>query len=129
MNIFVARLSYDSTEEELRSLFEPFGELDSVKIIMDRDTGRSKGFGFVEMSDDEEAEKAIASLNETELDGREIVVKKANPPGGGGGGGRGGRGGGGYGGGGGGRGGRGGGGGGYGGGGGGGGYRDRGSRY
>ncbi len=124
MNIFVAKLSYDTTEDELRSLFQPFGDLDSVKIIMDRDTGRSKGFGFVEMPNDDEAEKAIASLNETELDGREIVVKKANPPGGGGGGGRG-RGG--YGGGGGGR-GRGGygGGGSGGGGGGGGGYRDRG---
>lgn len=117
MNIFVAKLSYGTTEDELRSLFEPFGDLDSVKIIMDRDTGRSKGYGFVEMSNDEEAEQAIAALNDTELDGREIVVKKANPPGGGGGGrGRGGYGGGG---------GRSRGGGGYGGGGGGG-YRDRG---
>ena len=83
MNIFVARLSYGTTADELRSLFEQFGELDSVKIIMDRDTGRSKGFGFVEMSNDEEAKAAIAQLNGTELEGREIVVKEANPPGGG----------------------------------------------
>jgi len=90
MNIFVARLSYGTSEDELRTLFEPFGTLDSVKIIMDRETGRSKGFGFVEMSNDEEAEAAIAQLNGTDLEGREIVVKKANPPGerrGGGGGG------------------------------------------
>ena len=83
MNIFVARLSYGTTADELRSLFEPFGELDSVKIIMDRETGRSKGYGFVEMSNDDEAKAAIEQLNGTELEGREIVVKEANPPGGG----------------------------------------------
>ncbi len=98
MNIFVAKLSYDTTTEELTQVFERYGDLDSVKIIMDRDTGRSKGFGFVEMPNDEEAQLAIDELNDSEIDGRQIVVKKANPPSGdrrGGGGGRGGYGGGG----------------------------------
>ena len=80
MNIFVAKLSYGTTEDELRDIFEPFGDIDTVKIIMDRDTGRSKGFGFVEMPNDTEAQAAINDLNDTELDGRQIVVKKANPP-------------------------------------------------
>ena len=79
MNIFVARLNYGTSEESLRQLFENYGEVDSVKIIMDRDTGRSKGFGFVEMSDDTEAMNAINELNEKEFDSRTIVVKKANP--------------------------------------------------
>ena len=83
MNIFVAKLSYSTTVEELTSLFEKFGDIDSVKIIMDRETGRSKGYGFVEMPNDDEAESAIAALNDTELYGRDIVVKKANPPSGG----------------------------------------------
>ena len=83
MNIFVARLNYDTTEQELESLFSPYGDIDSVKIIMDRDTGRSKGYGFVEMPNEEEGLAAIEDLNGTDLDGREIVVKKANPPGGG----------------------------------------------
>ncbi len=90
MNIFVARLSYDTTGEELQSLFEQYGDVDSAKVIMDRETGRSKGFGFVEMPNDAEGLSAIAELNDSEIDGRNIVVKKANPPGGGGGGGRGG---------------------------------------
>lgn len=122
MNIFVAKLSFSSTSEDLQAAFEQFGTVDSASVVTDRETGRSKGFGFVEMSDDDEAQAAIDGLNETDLDGRTIVVKKAEPResrGGGGGGNRGG--GGGYGGGGGNR----GGGGGYGGGnrGGGGGYR------
>ena len=129
MNIFVARLNYVTTEEDLRAQFERFGEVDSVKVVIDRETGRSKGFGFVEMANDDEGQAAVDALNETELDGRNIVVKVARPRdeyqrdrgnrgGGGGGGYRGGGGGGGY------RGG--GGGGGYRGGGGGGGYdRDR----
>ncbi len=79
MNIFVARLNYGTSEESLRQLFEGFGEVESVKIIMDRDTGRSKGFGFVEMPNDTEATNAINDLNESEFDGRSIVVKKANP--------------------------------------------------
>lgn len=109
MNIFVAKLNFRTTDDQLRQLFEEYGEVDSAKVILDRDTGRSKGFGFVEMSDDDAAYNAINELNETEFDGRTIVVKKARPRedrGGGGyrgGGGGGYRGGGGYGGGGGGR--------------------------
>ncbi|MEQ9467470.1 MAG: RNA-binding protein [Ekhidna sp.] len=81
MNIFVAKLNYATSEDALRQAFEEFGTVDSAKVIMDRDTQRSKGFGFVEMPNDDEAKQAIASLNETELDGRTIVVKKANPKG------------------------------------------------
>ena len=79
MNIFVAKLSYDTSDATLRSVFEEFGTVDSAKIVMDRDTGRSKGFGFVEMPNDDEANQAIETLNETNLDGRTIVVKKARP--------------------------------------------------
>ncbi len=79
MNIFVARLNYDTRESELQDTFEEFGEVSSAKIIMDKFTGRSKGFGFVEMPNDEEAQAAINELNESELDGRNIVVKKAEP--------------------------------------------------
>ncbi len=79
MNIFVAKLSYGISEETLRETFEQFGEVASAKIIIDRDTRRSKGFGFVEMSNDEEAKQAIQDLNDTELDGGKIVVKQANP--------------------------------------------------
>ncbi len=106
MNIFVAKLNFDTQEDYLRELFEEFGEVDSVKIIMDKFTGRSKGFGFVEMANEEEGQAAINELNDSEVDGRTIVVKKAEPRenrdrggrggyGGGGGGGRGGYGGGG----------------------------------
>ncbi len=80
MNIFVAKLSYGTTSDELRDLFEQYGDIDSVKIIMDRETGRSKGYGFVEMPNDQEAKEAIAELNDSTLDGRQIVVKQANPP-------------------------------------------------
>ena len=79
MNIFVARLNYDSTEDGLRELFEGFGAVDSAKIIMDRETGKSKGFGFVEMPDNDEANNAIEALNETDFDDRTIVVKEASP--------------------------------------------------
>lgn len=79
MNIFVARLNFKTRREELEAAFAKFGQVTSAKIVKDRDTGRSKGFGFVEMANDEEAQKAIAALNETELDGRTIVVKPANP--------------------------------------------------
>ncbi len=79
MNIFVARLNFKTRREELEAAFAKFGEVSSAKIVKDRDTGRSKGFGFVEMPNDEDANKAIAALNETELDGRTIVVKPANP--------------------------------------------------
>lgn len=81
MNIFVAKLNYATSEDALRQAFEEFGTVDSAKVIMDRDTQRSKGFGFVEMPNDDEGNQAISSLNETELDGRTIVVKKANPRG------------------------------------------------
>lgn len=81
MNIFVAKLNYATSEDALRQAFEEFGSVDSAKVIMDRETQRSKGFGFVEMPNDDEANQAISSLNETELDGRTIVVKKANPRG------------------------------------------------
>ena len=105
MNIFVAKLSYDTSEATLRDTFERFGEVESVKIIMDREQGRSKGFGFVEMPTEDEANDAINALNDTTLDGREIVVKESKPKdsgfggnrgGGGGGYNRGGGGGGGY---------------------------------
>ncbi|NBC09507.1 MAG: RNA-binding protein [Bacteroidetes bacterium] len=90
MNIFVARLNYDTQEADLQYAFEEFGVVDSAKIIMDRSTGRSKGFGFVEMPNDEEAQAAIDALNDQELDGRTIVVKEAEPREKRGGGGRGG---------------------------------------
>jgi len=79
MNIFVARLNFKTKREDLQKAFEQFGEVTSAKIVKDRETGRSKGYGFVEMPNDEAAQKAIAALNETELDGRTIVVKPANP--------------------------------------------------
>ncbi|MEM6735460.1 MAG: RNA-binding protein [Bacteroidota bacterium] len=82
MNIFVAKLNYATSEDALRQAFEEFGTVDSAKVIIDRETNRSKGFGFVEMPDDNEAREAISSLNDSELDGRTIVVKKANPKGG-----------------------------------------------
>jgi RNA recognition motif-containing protein len=94
MNIFVAKLSFDTQEDDLRSAFAEFGEVDSCKIIMDKFTGRSKGFGFVEMPNDDEANAAIADLDGSNLDGRDIVVKEAEDRGSRGGGGR--RGGGGY---------------------------------
>ena len=78
MNIFVARLNFKTRREDLEAAFTKFGQVSSAKIVKDRETGRSKGFGFVEMPNDEEANKAIAALNETELDGRTIVVKPAN---------------------------------------------------
>lgn len=81
MNIFVAKLSFNTDEDGLREAFEEFGSVDSAKVIMDNQTGRSKGFGFVEMENDDEALEAIKALNESELDGRTIVVKKAEPRG------------------------------------------------
>ena len=79
MNIFVAKLNFDTRESDLQEAFEAFGAVDSVKIIMDKMSGRSKGFGFVEMPNDDEAQAAINDLNDSELDGRTIVVKKAEP--------------------------------------------------
>jgi RNA recognition motif-containing protein len=129
-NIYVGNLDFNVTEDELRQAFAAYGQVDNVTILKDRDTGQPRGFGFVEMANDEEAEKAINAVNGTQLGSRALSVNEARPKtsrGGGGGGGFGGGGGGGYGrggGGGGGRGGnRGGGGGGRGGSGGGGGFR------
>ncbi len=79
MNIFVAKLSSDTQGEDLQGLFETYGRVDSAKVIIDRDTNQSKGFGFVEMSDDREAQAAIDELNETDFKGSRIVVKKARP--------------------------------------------------
>lgn len=79
MNIFVAKLSYDTDEATVREAFSQFGEVESVKIIMDREQGRSKGFGFVEMPNDDEGFSAINALNNSTMDGREIVVKKSEP--------------------------------------------------
>lgn len=79
MNIFVAKLSFNTRSEDLREAFEAFGSVSSANVIQDKLTGRSKGFGFVEMDDDGEATTAIRELNESELDGRTIVVKKAEP--------------------------------------------------
>ena len=78
MNIYVGSLNFKMKEEELRELFEEYGEVTSAKIIFDKYSSKSKGFGFVEMPNDQEANQAIATLNETELDGRTIVVKPAN---------------------------------------------------
>jgi len=79
MNIFVAKLNFDTRENDLEDAFLEYGEVDSVKIIIDKFTGKSKGFGFVEMPNEEEGNNAINGLNDTEVDGRTIVVKKAEP--------------------------------------------------
>ncbi len=79
MNIYVGNLSYTSTEDSIRQHFEPFGEVASVKIIEDRETGRSRGFGFVEMPNDSEGQAAIEALDGKDLDGRPIRVNEARP--------------------------------------------------
>ena len=79
MNIFVGSLPFSIEEADLRESFEAYGTVDSVKIITDKFTGRSKGFGFVEMSNDEEAQKAIDELNGATVEGRTIVVNKSEP--------------------------------------------------
>ena len=95
-NIFVGNLSFNTNEDELRQIFEGYGQVDRVSILTDRDTGRSRGFGFVEMNSDEDGEKAIAALNGSQFGGRTINVNEARPKsdrgGGGGFGGGGGRG-------------------------------------
>jgi cold-inducible RNA-binding protein len=90
MNIYAGNLAYSVTDQILEDTFAEYGNVDSAKVIQDRDTGRSKGFGFVEMSSDEEARAAIAGLGGKDIDGREITVNEARPKpqGGGGGGGR-----------------------------------------
>lgn len=90
-NIFVGNLSFSATEQDVRGMFEAYGAVDRVSIITDRETGRSRGFAFVEMSDDTQAERAIASLNGSNVGGRTLNVNEARPKGEGGGGGGGGR--------------------------------------
>jgi len=77
--LYVGSLSYDTTENTLKDFFSKVGTVDSASIIVDKISGRSKGFGFVEMSTEQEAEKAVAELNGQELDGRTIVVNEARP--------------------------------------------------
>jgi RNA recognition motif-containing protein len=79
MNIYVGNLSYDVSEDDVRKAFEDFGSVDSVKIITDRYTGRSKGFGFVEMTDDDAAKTAITEMNDKEFMGRNLKVNEARP--------------------------------------------------
>ncbi len=79
MNIYVSQLSYSTTGESLQGLFEKYGEVSSAKIINDRMTGSSRGFGFVEMANDEEGQKAIDELNETDFEGKTINVCVAHP--------------------------------------------------
>lgn len=95
MNLYVGNLAYTVTESDLRTAFEAFGTVDRASVITDRDSGRSKGFGFVEMPNNSEADAAIKALNDTALNGRNIKVNEARPRenrpqrgGGGGGGGR-----------------------------------------
>jgi RNA recognition motif-containing protein len=93
LRLYVGNLSYNVDNAQLEDLFKEYGNVRSAQVVMDRDTGRSKGFGFVEMSDDKAARDAIAGLNEKELDGRALSVNEARPReerGGGGGGQRGG---------------------------------------
>lgn len=78
-NIFVGNLSFGATEQTVRSLFETHGTVDRVNICTDRDSGQPRGFGFVEMSNDGEGEKAIAALNGRELDGRTLNINEARP--------------------------------------------------
>lgn len=91
MNIYVGNLSWNMSEEDLRSLFEQYGTVSTVKIVKDRETGRSRGFGFVDMPDDNEGQAALTNLYDTEVMGRKIIVNesqtKPNAGGGGGGGG------------------------------------------
>jgi RNA recognition motif-containing protein len=79
MNIYVGNLSYGMSEDELRDAFGAFGEVSSVKILMDRETGRSRGFGFVEMPNKSEAETAITQLNGKEVGGRALRINEARP--------------------------------------------------
>ena len=79
MNLYVGNLSYDMSEENLRSEFAEYGEVQSAKIITDRDTGRSRGFGFVEMNSDDEGKKAMEELNGKDFEGRQLVVNEARP--------------------------------------------------
>ena len=79
MNIYVSNLSFNVQDEDLREFFTPYGEVTSAKVISDKETGRSRGFGFVEMSDDAAAKKAIAELDQASVDGRTVKVMEAKP--------------------------------------------------
>lgn len=79
MNIYVANINFRAREQDLKDLFQQFGEVSSVKIVTDRDTGRSRGFGFVEMPNDSEGKQAIAQLNGADFSGRNLVVNEARP--------------------------------------------------
>jgi RNA recognition motif-containing protein len=79
MNIYIGNLNYRVQEDNLRDALAEFGDVSSIKVIRDRDTGRSKGYAFAEMPNDEEASAAISRLNESEFDGRQLVLKKALP--------------------------------------------------
>lgn len=79
MNIYAGNLPYNTTDEDLRQAFAPYGNVASAKVIMDRETGRSKGFGFVEMSSADEARKAIQALDGSEFSGRTLKVNEARP--------------------------------------------------
>jgi RNA recognition motif-containing protein len=79
MNIYVGNLSWGSTDDDLRAAFEAFGEVSSAKVIMDRETGRSRGFGFVEMPDNNAAKQAIEGMNNTDMQGRTLRVNEARP--------------------------------------------------
>ena len=78
-NIYVGNLSFGATEDAVRSMFEAYGAVERVNVVTDRETGRARGFGFVEMSNDGEGEKAIAALNGQDLDGRALSVNEARP--------------------------------------------------
>ena len=78
-NVFVGNMSFQTTESELRSIFEPFGELTRVNVVTDGDTGQARGFAFVEMPNDDEAAKAISALNGKEVSGRALNVNEARP--------------------------------------------------
>ncbi len=82
MRIFVGNLNYGTTDETLRELFEQHGEVVSAQVVTDRETGRSRGFGFVEMNDDEAGRRAIEALDKQEFDGRTLTVDQARPRGG-----------------------------------------------
>lgn len=79
MNIYVGNLPYSTTDNELQAVFAEYGAVDSAKVIIDRATGRSRGFGFVEMADDGEAQAAIEGLNNKDMDGRALNVNEARP--------------------------------------------------
>jgi RNA recognition motif-containing protein len=79
MNIYVGNISYNSTDDSIKALFEPFGEVESVRIITDKFTGRSRGFAFVQMANEEDGKKAIEELNGSDIDGRKVIVNEARP--------------------------------------------------